>query len=145
MKFSRTGSGRSSKIARGKSRQLVLSRYGPHSSIEGWRGRVKRFFDVIAAGLALIALSPLMALTSILIRLYDGGPVLYRQTRVGLGNRRFTIIKFRTMADGAENDLGAIWSVPNDPRCTPLGAWLRRFGIDVSSYGSPAGSPIADL
>ena len=60
----------------------------------------------------------------------DGGSVLYRQTRVGLDGRRFTMIKFRTMREDAERDLGAIWSVPHDPRCTRLGYYLRRSGLD---------------
>ena len=62
--------------------------------------------------------------------LYDRGPVLYRQTRVGMNGRLFTIIKFRTMYPHAESALGAIWSVPNDPRCTTIGYYLRRSGLD---------------
>ena len=56
--------------------------------------------------------------------------MLYRQVRVGLNGKRFTIIKFRTMNIDAEEHLGAVWAVPNDPRCTRLGAALRRYGID---------------
>ena len=71
-----------------------------------------------------------MALIAILVRLSDGGSVLYRQTRVGLHSHRFTMVKFRTMIEDAERDLGAIWSVPKDPRCTRLGYHLRRSGLD---------------
>jgi len=60
----------------------------------------------------------------------DGGSIFYLQTRVGLSGRRFTMIKFRTMHEHAERDLGAIWSVPSDPRCTRIGYHLRRSGFD---------------
>ena len=82
------------------------------------------------AGVALVLLSPLLAMIALLIRITDGGPVSYRQIRVGLDRRRFTILKFRTMHVDAERDLGAIWAVPDDPRCTRLGSYLRRLGLD---------------
>lgn len=69
-------------------------------------------------------------LIGLLVRISDGGAILYRQTRVGLGGRHFTMVKFRTMREDAERDLGAIWSVPGDPRCTTLGYYLRRSGLD---------------
>src|SRR4029077_3862140 len=56
--------------------------------------------------------------------------VFYRQTRIGLHGQPFTIIKFRTMHKDAERDLGAVWSVPHDPRCTRVGYYLRRLGLD---------------
>jgi lipopolysaccharide/colanic/teichoic acid biosynthesis glycosyltransferase len=93
-------------------------------------GFLKRSFDVIAATAGLIFLAPVFALTALAIRLTDGGSILYRQVRVGLNGHRFTIIKFRTMHEEAERDLGAIWSVPHDPRCTKIGHYLRRSGID---------------
>jgi putative colanic acid biosynthesis UDP-glucose lipid carrier transferase len=71
-----------------------------------------------------------MALIALAIRLYDGGTVFYRQTRVGLNGQRFTIIKFRSMHEDAEEQLGPIWSVPDDPRCTRIGHLLRRSGLD---------------
>jgi lipopolysaccharide/colanic/teichoic acid biosynthesis glycosyltransferase len=79
---------------------------------------------------ALIALAPLFLFVAIAVRLTDGGPMLYRQRRVTLDGRRFTMIKFRTMHPNAEHNLGPIWSVPHDPRCTSLGYYLRRCGID---------------
>ncbi len=82
------------------------------------------------SALALVLLIPLMVLIALAVRLADGGPIFYRQTRVGLGGHRFTIIKFRSMYENAEQHLGAIWSVPDDPRCTRIGHYLRRFGLD---------------
>lgn len=78
----------------------------------------------------MIVVSPLVVLVALLIRALDGAPVLYRQVRVGLNGKKFTIWKFRTMARDSEAALGVIWAVPNDPRCTRLGSWLRRFGLD---------------
>ena len=86
--------------------------------------------DVVLAGLGLVLLLPFLAIVALAIRVTDDGGVFYRQIRVGLDRRRFTIIKFRTMGEGAERELGAIWAVPDDPRCTKLGSYLRRFGID---------------
>jgi lipopolysaccharide/colanic/teichoic acid biosynthesis glycosyltransferase len=91
---------------------------------------VKRSFDVSVASAALILLSPLLTLIALIVRICDGGAVFYRQTRVGLDGRHFTMIKFRTMAEDAESHLGAIWAVPHDPRCTRVGYYLRRLGLD---------------
>jgi putative colanic acid biosynthesis UDP-glucose lipid carrier transferase len=91
---------------------------------------IKRTIDVVGSALGLVLLAPLLALIAGAVRFTDGGPIVYRQTRVGLGGRRFTIVKFRTMEEHAERDLGPIWSVPDDPRCTRLGHYLRRFGLD---------------
>ena len=93
-------------------------------------GLIKRSIDVVASAFALMLLTPVLALIAVAVRMTDGGPVLYRQTRVGLAGRRFTMIKFRTMQEDAERDLGAIWSVPSDPRCTRIGYHLRRYGLD---------------
>jgi lipopolysaccharide/colanic/teichoic acid biosynthesis glycosyltransferase len=82
------------------------------------------------AGTGLLLLSPVLAAIALAIRITDGGAVFYRQIRVGLDRRRFTIIKFRTMHEEAERDLGAIWAVPGDPRCTRIGSYLRRLGLD---------------
>ena len=86
--------------------------------------------DAAGALVALIVLTPLLIALAIIVRLTDSGPVLYTQTRVGLNGVPFRIYKFRTMSVGAERDLGPVWSVPNDPRCTRTGAWLRRIGLD---------------
>jgi len=86
--------------------------------------------DCIIAASALVVLAPLFAVIALAVRLTDGGAVFYRQTRVGYLGRHFTIIKFRTMQEDAERDLGPIWSVPRDPRCTRIGYFLRRSALD---------------
>ena len=86
--------------------------------------------DISISSIGLVALSPLFLLIAFIVKLKDGGPVLYSQRRVGLNGKQFTVFKFRTMTDGAERELGPVWSVPNDPRCTRPGAWLRRYGLD---------------
>jgi exopolysaccharide biosynthesis polyprenyl glycosylphosphotransferase len=112
------------------SRKLGSIGFSRHSSITGVSGFAKRAIDVLVALIALVVLSPLLVVIAIAVRLTDGGAVLYRQVRVGLDRRRFTMIKFRTMHEDAERDLGAIWSVPRDPRCTRIGYFLRRSGLD---------------
>jgi lipopolysaccharide/colanic/teichoic acid biosynthesis glycosyltransferase len=86
--------------------------------------------DLSGSLAALVVLLPIFGVIALIVKCSDGGPVLYTQTRIGLNGKRFKIFKFRTMNVGAERDLGPVWSVPNDPRCTRPGAWLRRFGLD---------------
>jgi len=91
---------------------------------------VKRIFDVVAAALLLLLLSPLLALLWIAIRLSSRGPAIYRQRRVGRAGRDFELWKLRTMVAGAEH-LGAGLAVDeDDPRITRIGAFLRRFSLD---------------
>jgi lipopolysaccharide/colanic/teichoic acid biosynthesis glycosyltransferase len=85
---------------------------------------------VAIAGAGLAIASPLLALAAIAIKLADGGPVLYRQTRVGKDGVDFELYKLRTMVVGAER-LGAGWAVDaGDPRITPVGRVLRRLSLD---------------
>jgi len=100
----------------------------------------KRVADLVVSALALIVLSPLMLALAILVRLTSPGPILYRQTRCGLNGRRFTLYKFRSMVanadelraelDGLNEVEGPAFKMKNDPRCTPLGRWLRKFSLD---------------
>ena len=98
------------------------------------RGRYKRAFDlgvVAAAGIALAPLwAALFAVTALAIRLDSPGPVLYRQVRLGRGGRPFRLVKFRTMAEGAEARTGPVWAQEPDPRTTRVGRVLRRWHID---------------
>jgi lipopolysaccharide/colanic/teichoic acid biosynthesis glycosyltransferase len=91
--------------------------------------RLKRFGDVLGAALLLLATAPLLLLAMLLIKLQDGGPVLYRQRRSGLYGAPIWITKLRTMAVDAEAS-GIRWAAAADPRITPLGHWLRRWRID---------------
>ncbi len=101
---------------------------------------LKRVFDISFATCSLILLSPLMAVVAAAIRITSPGPVLFKQTRCGLGGRRFTLYKFRSMINNAEqlkaelhqlNELdGPVFKLRDDPRITTVGRWLRRFSID---------------
>jgi putative colanic acid biosysnthesis UDP-glucose lipid carrier transferase len=108
----------------------LVSRRKPHESVTGLHGFVKRAMDISFSAAGLVVLSPVLLVIAVAVKLSDRGPVLYRQIRVGLNGQEFTIIKFRSMLANAEEHLGAVWSVPNDPRCTRLGSLLRRLGLD---------------
>jgi lipopolysaccharide/colanic/teichoic acid biosynthesis glycosyltransferase len=90
---------------------------------------VKRGIDIVGASLLLIALSPLLLLTALAIRLTSHGPALFRQRRHGQGGRVFRILKFRTMSVMEDGDV-VVQSGPNDNRVTRLGLLLRMTAID---------------
>jgi Undecaprenyl-phosphate glucose phosphotransferase len=100
------------------------------SPLFGWNRVLKRLFDLIVGGGALIVALPLMMSIAALIRLTSGGPVLYSQERMGLDGRRFRMLKFRTMRVDAEDETGPVWARPHDPRTTRIGAILRRWSLD---------------
>jgi lipopolysaccharide/colanic/teichoic acid biosynthesis glycosyltransferase len=90
---------------------------------------MKRIFDIVASGLGLMALSPLFLILAIWIILDSKGPVFYRQVRVGLRNKDFRIIKFRSMRVGA--DKGSLVTIGgHDPRVTRSGYFIRKFKFD---------------
>jgi sugar transferase (PEP-CTERM system associated) len=92
---------------------------------------LKRATDVGVGLLGLVAGAPLMLLIALAVKLTSRGPVLYRQTRVGLNGRLFTVCKFRTMEPDAEAETGPVWaSKEGDSRLTPVGAFLRRTRLD---------------
>ena len=101
---------------------------------------VKRLIDVVGATVGLILLSPLLLGVAAWIRIQDGSPVFFRQIRLGLHGRPFTIHKFRTMVPNAEerydevaarsDTKGAAFKMLEDPRVTPTGRFLRRTGLD---------------
>jgi lipopolysaccharide/colanic/teichoic acid biosynthesis glycosyltransferase len=92
--------------------------------------RLNRAADVTIAGSALVLASPLLALAALAVKLEDGGPVLYRQTRVGRNGVDFDLLKLRTMVVGAET-MGAGLSVDRgDPRITRAGRLLRKLSLD---------------
>jgi len=89
-----------------------------------------RILDVVVASVGLALSLPLCALVALLIRLESRGPALYRQERVGLNGRLFTLIKFRSMRADAEAGSGPVWAQEDDPRITRVGRWIRRLRID---------------
>jgi lipopolysaccharide/colanic/teichoic acid biosynthesis glycosyltransferase len=91
---------------------------------------VNRVLDVAGASVSLALASPVLAVAALAIKLEDGGPVLYRQRRVGLRGEEFELVKLRTMVVGAEGQ-GAGWAVnEGDPRITRVGRLLRRLSLD---------------
>ena len=100
------------------------------SSVYGWNSFLKRAMDLLLGGLAFVVFSPLMLLVALAIKWTSPGHLFFRQERMGLDGKRFQILKFRTMIDNAENKTGAVWTIPGDPRVTPIGRWLRRTSFD---------------
>ncbi|MGC8826867.1 MAG: sugar transferase [Anaerolineae bacterium] len=105
-----------------------------------WQAAVKRTLDIIVSAVLLVVTAPLMALIALAVRLDSAGPVLFRQPRVGQDGRIFIMYKFRTMVPDAEALLQALlkergWEkpplkIPEDPRLTKVGRFLRRFSLD---------------
>jgi len=102
---------------------------------------IKRGFDIVASALFLIVFSPLFALLALLVKLEDGGPIIFTQTRVGRFGREFKMYKFRSMCPDAEARLqallqqnhhaeGVTFKLKDDPRLTRGGKWLRKFSFD---------------
>ncbi|HYY09901.1 MAG TPA: sugar transferase, partial [Kineosporiaceae bacterium] len=109
-------------------------------TLGGARMFVKSVFDRVLGGLLLLAAVPLLAVLAAAVALDSPGPVFFRQTRVGIDGRRFTMLKFRSMVQDAEQRLeqlrdldegnGVLFKVRRDPRVTRVGALLRRFSLD---------------
>jgi lipopolysaccharide/colanic/teichoic acid biosynthesis glycosyltransferase len=91
---------------------------------------VNRAADVVGAGVGLALASPLLAAAAVAIKLEDGGPVLYRQRRVGLGGRDFDLLKLRTMVVDAEHQGAGLAVNRGDARITRVGRFLRRLSLD---------------
>lgn len=106
----------------------------------GVRLAMKRASDILASGLGLLILSPLLLSVGIAVRMTSTGPAFFRQERVGLHGKRFRMLKFRTMVADAEQQLsslldategnGVLFKMKNDPRITRVGRFLRRYSID---------------
>ncbi len=101
---------------------------------------LKRLFDFVFSGIALILLVPIFVIIAIIIKMTSKGPVFFRQERCSLHGRKFVLYKFRTMVIDAESRLkdilnynemeGPVFKMTNDPRVTKAGRWLRKFSID---------------
>jgi Undecaprenyl-phosphate glucose phosphotransferase len=99
-------------------------------ALRGWKLTLKRAMDLLVSAVGLVLLSPFMLLLALLIKLDSKGPVFYTQERMGLDSVPFQMIKFRSMKVGAEDETGPVWATKEDPRCTRMGAFLRRFSLD---------------
>ncbi len=100
------------------------------SPLDGFNGLLKGCFDRLAAAVLLLLLALPMALIALVIRCTSPGPVLYRQTRMGLDQREFEMLKFRTMVVNADQTSEVPWTRPHDERRTAVGGWLRRMSLD---------------
>jgi sugar transferase (PEP-CTERM system associated) len=90
----------------------------------------QRFLNLAVAAVGIVVSLPLMLLTALAVRLSSSGPVLYRQSRVGLNNSLFTVYKFRSMRVDAELGTGAVWAQKDDPRVTMVGRIIRAIRFD---------------
>jgi len=99
-------------------------RMGPASTA------AKRILDVVASSLGLVLAAPMLALAALAIRLDSEGPIFYRQERVGQNNRRFFVLKLRSMRTDAEATTGAVFARTKDDRVTRVGRWLRKTRLD---------------
>lgn len=90
----------------------------------------KRFLDIVVAAVAVVVLSPLMAITAIAVRIESEGPALFKQDRIGLNGKVFKIYKFRSMCQGAEHTGSGVYSGADDMRVTKVGKIIRATSID---------------
>lgn len=121
---------------------------GGSPGLERERARARRVLNVVVAALGLLITLPVMVVVGLLIRLTSRGPIVYKQTRVGLdrrggqlpalhsrrqhdmGGSPFMIYKFRTMYTRPQNADAEVWASPDDPRVTPIGRVLRKYRLD---------------
>lgn len=101
----------------------------PSEEFRRWYG-LKRIVDVVFASIGLVALIPFFLLATVMIKLSSKGPVLFRQQRLSLHERPFTLIKFRTMVHQAEAQTGPTWVQEQDSRITKVGHFLRKTHMD---------------
>ncbi len=130
------------KIAQSRAEEFEGEHLITHSStqLDDWPAVVKRVMDFLLSLALIILLSPVFLLAALLIRLTSPGPIFFLQKRMGLGKRRFSVYKFRTMVPDAERRMaelehlnevsGPVFKIKNDPRITPIGKVLRKTSID---------------
>lgn len=121
---------------KGETRPLVIQRSNARLSYRFF----KRLADIVLSGIGLILLSWLFLFLALCIKLHDGGPVFYSQTRVGKGQKKFRMWKFRSMVTNADklkeklmaqNEIeGAMFKLQNDPRVTKIGKFIRKYSLD---------------
>jgi Undecaprenyl-phosphate glucose phosphotransferase len=98
--------------------------------LRGVNAAVKRVIDIVLSSLALVVLAVPLGIIALLVKWTSPGRVLYRQERMGLDGQSFHVWKFRSMYENAELYTGPVWASDDDPRCTPVGKWLRRLSVD---------------
>jgi exopolysaccharide biosynthesis polyprenyl glycosylphosphotransferase len=115
---------------------LLTFAAAPHDEV---RLLFKRIIDIVLAAAALVLLLPFMALIALLIKITSPGPAIFRQVRCGLNGRTFVFYKFRSMCEDAEhmkirlghlNRKQTAFKIPDDPRLTPIGRYMRKFSVD---------------
>ncbi|MEG6503312.1 MULTISPECIES: sugar transferase [unclassified Desulfovibrio] len=109
--------------------EWLLQTEGFSLNTRGSLRRLKRALDVLISLLLLIPATPIMLLTALIVRLESPGPIIYKQDRVGLFEKEFTVYKFRSMRADAEKD-GAVWASAQDSRVTFFGRFIRKVRID---------------
>ncbi|MGI6109233.1 MAG: undecaprenyl-phosphate glucose phosphotransferase [Eubacteriaceae bacterium] len=107
---------------------LINTRYIPLDN--PWKNGLKRFFDIVFSLLVLIILSPLLLVTAIGVKVTSPGPVIYKQTRIGLNRKEFEIYKFRSMRNDVPQVGEQGWTTEDDPRKTKFGTFIRKTSID---------------
>lgn len=95
-----------------------------------FNGFVKRIVDIFGALVALVLFSPIMLAVAVIIKATSPGPLIFKQVRIGLQNRPFSMYKFRSMVVQEASAEKAGWTVKNDPRVTPIGRFIRKTSID---------------
>lgn len=118
-----------SRSTSGQIEGIPILRWG-RTPIEGYSRVVKRLFDLVFSGLAIIVLSPVMLIIAVLIKFDSKGPVFFKQHRIGRNGREFMMLKFRSMKFEKENANGTGWTVENDPRRTRVGRFIRKYSLD---------------
>jgi len=91
---------------------------------------LKRTFDIFISLLAILIFGPLLLIIALIIKLYDKGPIFFKQERITKNNKKFLLYKFRSMIPNAEENTGPVQALKNDPRTTPIGRFIRKTRID---------------
>ena len=98
--------------------------------LQGFNAWVKRGLDVVLSSAAMVLLAIPLAIIAAFVKWTSPGPVFYKQERMGLDGKGFTVFKFRSMHQDAEDDTGPVWAGDDDPRATTVGRWLRKLDLD---------------
>jgi exopolysaccharide biosynthesis polyprenyl glycosylphosphotransferase len=98
--------------------------------LQGFNTIVKRAIDIVLSAATLVVLAIPLGIIAVIVRFTSPGRIFYRQDRMGLDGKAFTVYKFRSMYEGAEDSSGPVWARDDDPRATPIGRWLRRMDLD---------------